>query len=164
MAAAGHFRPPRVIFSVLSSSPGQIRMIVPSLPVRRGLVAVALVLFVASMAGGFAQWPWGAFRVGFHGINHWASLEGRVRTPGTGLMALPIPVVGARMLLKRHGVTRYRLSDVLRQDGGMMQRMEEGLWPVRHDPDAAFVLAARHEHLGCERIDVAEGIALDRCR
>lgn len=92
-------------------------MIVPSLTVRRGLVASAPVLIiVAYMAGGFAQWPWGANtpptgRLRRHDCGRFSLgvTMSCPKRPANALVSAVRPQVGRLVVAFRGGMWRIRL-------------------------------------------------------
>lgn len=108
---------------------------------------------------------------------HW--LE-QLETPRAGEReVLPRSVLAMLYVLEKNGVNTYRYSDAIgKPGGGVRQRLIEGAWPRRPDPDSPFVLSFASEQLAphadaageCEEIDSifvpdsTLGVSLARCR
>jgi hypothetical protein len=92
-------------------------------------------------------------------------------TPDSGRAVLSEPVLRMIDLLREHGVERYRYSERIGADRFVSQRLIEGAWPIRFQPDAAFLVSYLSEASDCEAVDQRprssrEGseVALARCR
>ena len=94
----------------------------------------------------------------------WSRLERELTTPETGRQLLPAQIDAAIKLLKDAGALNYRLSDGVRADDFLAQRIEEGAWPVAFDAASPYVVSQEAEATSCTRLAAAQGVALDRCQ
>ncbi len=90
-----------------------------------------------------------------------------VLQPGSGQEALSPEVRRAIAMLRRHGATRYQLSELGRTPDSreFFERVVEGGYPMRLAPSAPFVLARDAVGVppGCAEIERDERVSLARC-
>ena len=72
--------------------------------------------------------------------------------PRAGERALTPRVRDAVALLRDNAVTRYRLSAAVAEHEFVRQRIIEGAWPIRFDPNAEFVVATIGEQTACSEV------------
>lgn len=84
------------------------------------------------------------------------------RTPGSGEDVLPPKVRVMIGMLKYFQADSFAYSDAIKANGGMMQRLVEGAYPIRCTPQAPFLLFLEGEPLpvGWKLLAAQEGVAL----
>jgi hypothetical protein len=65
--------------------------------------------------------------------------------PGAGLFVLPPQVQVMISMLRTAGADSFRFSEGIGKDGGMMQRLVEGGYPLRCTPEAPFLVSLEGE-------------------
>lgn len=100
----------------------------------------------------------------------WDRLVEDLSTPRSGESVLAEYHREAIGLLRRHDIDRYRLSAEFGSLPFDKQRVIEGAWPIRYDPDARFEISYMSEETACEIVEERivfyfpkVGVRLARC-
>jgi hypothetical protein len=155
-----------------------LTVIPPELPSRRIMrrrarqLAVGVVLVLAIVQTDEARGTAVSLSEGaFYLIRDPGGVVEGLDTPGSGRDVLPESVLRMVDLLRQHGVESYRYSERIAEDRHRSQRLIEGAWPIRFQPDARFLLSYLSEETDCEAVghhpassEEGEGVRLARCR
>ncbi len=95
-----------------------------------------------------------------------AAIYRNLRTPGSGMEALPKKARTARDLMIRHDVRNYRTTDTIKRDDELFQRIVEGSWPKRYSADATHLILLESDPVPapCILLKTKDGVSLATCQ
>lgn len=100
-------------------------------------------------------------------LANWKNVEAfrESRIPFGGEYVLPPVVQVMIMMLRSSGADSFRYSDAIRNNGGMMQRLVEGAYPIKVSPVSRYLVLLEGEPLpaGMNILARGEGVVL-ACR
>jgi hypothetical protein len=128
------------------------------------MIAGAVCVFLVLLVGAQAVFTYAdLWRNSVAAVSDWRTMNTRLSTPGAGFEVLRRESRIAIALLHESGAQTYRIAENLRSDMEIIQRTEEGAWPLQYDGDAEFLVSQDVAIPDCDQIDARQGIALDRC-
>ncbi len=68
-----------------------------------------------------------------------SNIRSDMLTPGAGLERLSPVVLEMLQLIEDNELDTYAISQRLRQDGYLMQRITESAWPIKRTPESPFI-------------------------
>ncbi|MCP4950458.1 MAG: hypothetical protein GY922_01220 [Proteobacteria bacterium] len=68
-----------------------------------------------------------------------SNIRSDMLTPGAGLERLSPVVLEMLQLIEDNELDTYAISQRLRQDGYVMQRITESAWPIKRTPESPFI-------------------------
>lgn len=86
--------------------------------------------------------------------------------PDSGRQVLPVQVQQMISLIEAHGLTTYRMSKTLDEDGYVKQRMTEAAWPARSEITSPNLFSGRgdlKDYPNCEMVDQQKDVVLAYC-
>ena len=130
----------------------------------RAVIAVSTLLVLANSFSEKALVHWETlYTLAKDRIVHWEALEAESKTSGAGLHLLSDQVLTATRFLGEANAETFQLSQVLKDDPYLSQRISEVAWPREINPKSQYVLRLVLEPPKCTTLFLEMGVALDRC-
>ncbi len=86
-----------------------------------------------------------------------------VFTPKLGLQVLPVEVKSMLNLLEKIDIEDYRISELLKNQTFIYQRIVEAAWPKKYSDLSHYVFILADELTSCEIISTEGTIAITEC-
>ena len=131
---------------------------------RAAVTAIALGALVIALAPPAYRNGGHVAGAAYRTLRDWTQRQADVATPGSGQQVHTPQVQAALRLLASHDAADFRLSEGVRADAFLHQRVEEAGWPRIFVANSTFLLRLESEASACTALGAQEGVALDRCQ
>ena len=140
-------------------------LLIVNRPLRFMLVVGLILAIVFFTTPTIATWT-GLQQSNLHTVQNLESSLTNFIIPNSGKEALPKKVQHMLFLLRTHHIADYRLSDRLKQDIEVKQRITESAWPIKMENTSPYLLVLIDElniYSTCTEIGQNKDVALVYC-